>query len=162
MLSGTDADEAAAVAAGRAVTITDAVLLAAFLDTGYFQTIGTLTAGTYTPSIRVTESRSGAGSYTGAWSRGSNFTVTTLSAPTSPTATLSTKTLSFTAAAGATGYIAYYSTDSSTPNTSSNVLVLGNNVTFIHPVMTSTYRYKIATVDQYGSQSALTATITPA
>jgi hypothetical protein len=74
-LSGTDADEAAAMAAGRGVTwnspADDAKIAAFQTTTGQNVDVGSLVLGAaYTPAIRITENKSGGGTQVGAWSQG--------------------------------------------------------------------------------------------
>lgn len=66
--------EAAAQAAGRGVNLSSPTDIAAYQASGYALSSANLLANTsYTPSVRVTESRGGAGAYVGAWNDGSLF-----------------------------------------------------------------------------------------
>ena len=74
-LSGTDANESAAISAGRTVSLTESSDVSAFQGSGYNVSISKLGAGTYTPKVRVIENRGAGGNVTGGWTAGSNFVI---------------------------------------------------------------------------------------
>ena len=97
--------QAAAQAAGRAVTLTSSTDVAAFQAGGYTIVSSAIVVGQqYTPSVRVTESRGGSGSYVGGWTNGTYFTGTTTTTTTTTT-TAGPVSITFDTFASGTGAV---------------------------------------------------------
>lgn len=161
--------EAAAIAASpsRSVTLTagtDDAKIAAFRLSGggVMLDAGSLVSGTtYTPAVKVTETRAGGTTSSSAWINGSTFTYTQLAAPTIGTATVSTKTLTWTAVTNSVGYKIYISTDSG--NTYPTTVITGAVTSWVFTAMTaSTYRYKVTAINTYGVESTFSSVATAA
>lgn len=115
------------------------------------------------PSVRLTESRGGLGSYAGAWTDASTFVSTPIALSTySSGSSVTSKTLSWPVHTGAVGYKIYYTTNSTTPTYQSSSILLGDVTSLYHPEMTSSYRYRIVGINQYGQESGASQTVSGA
>lgn len=168
MLSGVDAAEIDAITNGRYISwdiSTDSVKITGFQSTGWVSDVGNIAAGDYTPSVRITESRASSADAVGAWTRGTPFTVVSVSLGTpgsfSGTGT-SSAVLTWSVGTGTPlGYNVYRAPDTGGAPGNYSFLGYTTGLTFTDTTALSdaTYWYKISAVNDY-VESSMTSTVT--